>query len=421
MISKIDYLKYCLNNTELLKLDWYFTFLGILTDKELNTKYLRKNNNVLEVKLNEDWEVCDNTFTNPVFSIKDIVELNPGDMKNLKIKLTTTLGKIITNQVLLVYPFNNKLDYINDSFSVPDIEKKLATMLQNKTITIDEYLKFTNGCSFLSNLAPIINVSATYKNILPPPNLDKFKIEKVKEYDNKYGKNWRNDRLRCVEFQEELKKYDTEWLKDDPSYGKLLNKKIKDNARVKMYLTFGPEVGFDKTGENMTFIENSLMDQYPEDNKSITALFNSARSGSYDRGKETQKGGAAAKDILRATSSYNITEGDCGSKVGKSIFITKDIANSIKGRYMLVNGKPILIEDATQFINKTITIRSPMYCLNPGSSYCTTCTGSIMSLHKNGLSLTVLKISDILLNSSMKSMHNSQVSLMDYNILETIK
>lgn len=416
MINKIDYFKYCLNSTELLKLDWYYSFLVSLTSKEINTNYLRNTNSKLEVKINNEWEECDESFSLPVYTLQESINLNSGDLKNLNENITTTIGRAIANKVLLEYPLGNKISYINKKFSIPDIEDILASMLQKKTCSIAEYLKFTNSCSFLSNLSIITNVSATYKNVLPPPNLEKFKKEKSLEYDAKYGKNWRKDRLRCVEFQDELKKLDDEWLKDDPSYGKLLNKKIKDNARVKMFLSFGPEVGFDKSGEKMEFVENSLMDQYPDDTKQITAMFNSARSGSFDRGSETQKGGQAAKDILRATSSYNIKEGNCGSKLGKLITVTKDNAQALKGRYMIVSGKPILIEQPDSLIGKTITIRSPMYCKVEGSTFCTTCCGSTMTTHKNGLSLSVLNISNILLNTSLKSMHNSQVALTDLNL-----
>ena len=415
-MQKADYFRYALTTDYVLKIDWYYSFLSILTDEVIDTKYIRTTAGKLEVLVGDTWEELTDVRATPIFELKDQIKLTNQDLENIEGTVDTTVGRAIANKILLTVPFGKKMPYINAPFSVSDIEKKTAEGLSNGSIKVSEYIKLSNGATFLGGLSMLTNVAATPKNILPPPGLAEFKKKTKEEFDKKYGPDWIKDRTKCVEFQEELKRFDSEWLKDDPTLGKLLNKKIKDNARVKMYLTFGPEVGFNKDGSEMTFIENSLMDQYPEDKKQISAMFNSSRSGSFDRGNETQKGGAAAKDILRATSSYNISGDNCGSNIGLTIEINKENASGFKNRYQIVGNKLELITDPSALIGKTIVVRSPMYCKNNDSSYCKKCVGETMGDYKNGLSLSVLNISNILLNTSMKSMHNTQVSLLPFDI-----
>lgn len=420
-MKRFEYITYSLKTDNFLKLEWYVTFFSILNSSFTSNKYLRIVANRYEVEVAGKWEVLeDATIHEPIFTIKDKITLEPNTLDNQPNKIDTTLGKVIVNKVLLEHNFKDKIDYINTKVSVSDIEKILVIKLKNKEVKVSEYLSFTDSVTFIRGLSMLTNISATPKNILPPPNIDKIKKELYEKFNKKYGEDWVKDRVKVVEYQDELKKVDTEWLKDDPTLGKLLNKKIKDNARVKMYLTFGPEVGFNKDGSNMQFVSNSLMDGYPDTKEELTAMFNSSRSGSYDRGKETQKGGAAAKDILKATSNYTIKEGDCGTTMGKELLVTKDNKTSLINRNILVNGKTIKIDNPDEYIGKVIVLRSPMYCKEKGSAWCSACVGGNMKDYKQGVSLVVTNISSIILNTSMKSMHNSQVSLFNVNLKNII-
>ena len=427
-INKNTYFKLSLNSENITELGWYYSMFTIQDIDNIDSKFLRKGEyngkSCLEVKSGNNWYVLvsgDKIVTEfPIMKLTDTLTLTKEDLSNIEGSVDTTYGRAIFNRVLLVHSFNNKIGYINEPISLKKVEKIITTKMVTDEIVVKEYVKFADACSFLRGLTRITNVSATYKNVLPPPDLDKHKTRLFKEFTEKYGEDWVKDRTKIVEYQAELKKIDADWLADDPSNGKLITGKIKDNARMKMYLTFGPEVGFDKSGETMTFVSNSLSDGYPEDKEQLTAMFNSSRSGSYDRGKETQKGGAAAKDMLRSTIGYNIKGEDCGATRGKQLLVSKVNADKLLHRYMLIGNKTVKIEDPHSLIGKTIVLRSPMYCNNKDSSFCVTCVGDSMGIYKNGVSLGALEISNILLNASMKSMHNTQVKLLDYNILDTI-
>ena len=416
-MKRYEYLKYAIDKKYYMDIAWFFAFFTILDVKMKDNNYLRYKNNKFEVEYKGNWEELDFVVANePVYTMVDKLTIDKTMISTIKSPITSTIGRYFANKLLLEYPFGNKFDYIDGSISIKDIEKNIANGLIDNTIRVKEYTTFVDSINYMKNLSRIVTVSATYKNILPPDGIEKFKKDKLAEYDKKYGPNWKKDRVKVLEFKEELKNFDKEWLKDDPSYGKLTSGKITDNTRVKMYLTFGDESGFDSSKGEFEFIENSLLENYPKDSKKLTAMYNTARSGSYERGKETQKGGVAAKEILRSTSGLTIKGEDCGSKKGMTYNVTKDIAESFRGRYLLQNGKPVLIDNPEKYIGKTIQVRSPMYCLNTNDSYCSTCVGKVLSMQKDGLSMAVLNISEVITTTNMKKMHDTQLKLVDIKL-----
>lgn len=420
-MTPIEYFKQCLNTDYIYKLEWYFAIFLIYTK---DNKYVNVKNGKYFVWLNNGWEELNHKVSKeyPILTFGQEIILNKGQLENVRSDITTKVGRVVANAILLVRNFGDKIEFINDKFDAKTVEKKIAPLLRNSTILVNEYLRFTDAVSFIELLSPITNISATYKNILPPPNLDKIKKELEKEYEKKYGPGWIKDRLRLVEFQEDLKKVDEEWLKDDPTMGKLVSGKIKDNARVRMYLTFGPEVGFHKDGSKTTFVKNSLADQAPVgEREQLAAMFNSARSASYDRGKETQKGGSATKDILRSLSNYLIEPGDCGSKEGRILTVTDENQAKLMSRFMISNGKTVEITNPKALVGKTIVLRSPMYCKYPNGDYCVTCCGKALENSRNAIPTMGAAISGKIMYVSMKSMHNTQVKLKKVDIKNMIK
>lgn len=419
-MKRYDYFKYAMSKEYYMDLSWLYLCFGVLSSKMTPTKYLKYEDG-FRVDIDGQWLELDNAVDNlPLFTMLDNIEVTKDMISNIKSNTTSTIGRFLANKILLEYPLGNTIEYINSNISVGKLEDIIASGLLSGEIKVDQYVKFVDSVNYMKNLSRMVSVSATPKNILPPAGLDKFKKDKMREYDEKYGKEWKQNRLRVLEFKEELKNYDKEWLKDDPSYGKLTSGKIVNNARVKMYLTFGDEVGFDNTGKTFQFVENSLMEGYPKDKEKLAAMYNSSRSGSYDRGKETQKGGIAAKQILRSTSSLNIVDGDCGSKKGKVYIVTNELLESIKGRYIISGNKVELIEDPSKYLGKNIVMRSPMYCLSKGGTFCSVCMGKVMSNYKSGLSLATLNVSSKILGSSLKRMHDTQVKTVNIDMGECL-
>lgn len=419
-----EYLKYALTNDLYITTEWVHTFFGIMLKDFKENKYLKVTGDKAYVKLLEreeelDIKASDYLDKKPFFVFTSSIEIDPEWTVLVQGKVQTTVGRLYLNKVLLEFNFKDKISYKNSSkeLEIKALEKEIGGKMRGGSITIPEYISFTNAVSLLGTLTRLCVVSSTEKNTLPPPGISTKKKELKKKYDSQYGPNWVSDRSTVFKFQEELKKYDDEWLKDDPTYGKIVSGKVKNNARVKMYLTFGGEVGFERKSNKVKFVENSLLEQYPEDKESLTAMFNSSRAGSYDRGVETQKGGAGAKDILRASSNIKILDGDCGSKKGWKTTIDKNIAPGLTGRY-LVNGTKI--ENGEDYIGKTVEIRSPLYCKSEGSYICKKCAGDILGESPKSLSIRLLKISGALIYIPMKSMHNTQVTMTKYNLVDCL-
>lgn len=422
-MKRSDYILYAIQNKFVHKHKWFYTFFTILNNFTEN-EYLKLENNKFYVKVNGSTEELEGgNFSNvaPIYVITEPIKVSKGFLPNITEDMNTTIGRLILNHIAISNNFGDKVPYMNKEIDPSTVEKTITPLIMNDTISIKEYLNFVDSVYYLCGLGRIFNLSATPKTVVPPAGINKFKKEVKAEFDKKYGKEWTKDRTRMIEFQDKLKTLDKEWLKDDPTNGKLLGSKIKDNARVKMFLTIGPEVGFDKKSGKATMIENSLMESFPEGREELAAIFNSSRAGSFDRGHETQKGGAVAKSILRASSSIVIEDKDCGTKLGKEVYVGADNFNSFKGRYYLKDGRTVKIEEPEKLIGKTILLRSPMYCNTPGANFCAICLGEGMSMNKNGISAELLDISKTLILSALKSMHNSMLKTTNINISEMIK
>lgn len=412
MISN-DYFKYAIQNGLLDNLDWYYATMAIPASNNINNKYYTYQDGRYFVKLNDGSSemIADSTPGMPLINMFSKIKLSKNDLINIDNIVETEIRIAIVNYLLLVNPFGKKIPYINGEVKINSIESTIAEKLTNDKvsedgITIPEYIKFVDNSSMLTMFSRLVTVSATYKSLLPPPNIEKKKKELIKEYIAKYGEHVFKDYVKVTEFINDLGKIDDEWLKDDPAYGKLISGKVKNNARAKMFLTYGAEPGFDRSG-NATLVSNSLDEGWPEEAKELAQMFNISRSGSFDRGNETQKGGSAAKVVLRATNSIKIINGDCGTKLGRLFQVTKDDKDKVTGRNIFIGNNTVAI-NASNFnaqIGKNIVLRSPAYCKQINGNICTSCAGEQLSGYKDGISLIVLDISAILLAISMSAMH----------------
>lgn len=414
-----EYFKYAISKGYLKKLKWYYSVFTLQTNDTEYTKYVEGKQLVL---VNDEYESIDDIKMNePVLTMTKEITIDGELLANNDKTIKTTIGRVILNKIMLSDIFKDKISYINQRMSIGGVEKIIAKGMHNSDlIEVSEYKKFVDTIGFLQGLSRITTVSATEKSLLPPDGIDKFKKDLKKEFDDKYGKDWVKDRSVIVKYEKGLRDFDAEWMKGEPNDGFLISGKLKDTARTKMYLDFGAEVGFDTTGKNTDLVENSLLDGYPKDKDKLATMYNTSRAGSYDRGKETQKGGAAAKDMLRATSSTTILHTDCKSTEGKNIFVTKDIAEGLIGRYIIKNNKYELIDDPMKFVGKNITIRSPQYCLEKGNSLCAVCVGDVMKKYDKGINLVITELSGTLLYISMQSMHGKVLSTLDFDLNDNI-
>lgn len=412
-----EYLKHALKSGLLDDIDWYFYTMAI--SKGTN-KYLSIVDDQYFVNVGEDKVLITNRKPSEgqLLPYTHKVTIDPSWLSNVTEVIETTIGKLVINYALIESNFQDKIPYINTKMDSGKLEEIVADNLRRDVIDIPQYISFVNSCSFIQTLSRIISVAATERNITPPEGLEEFKKELSLKYDKLYGENWREDSVIVSQFANELGEFDEQYLKQDPTYGKAITKKIKDNARKKMYLTMGKPNGF---GTGSTFTEGSLLDGYPKNKEQLKTIFNDSRNGSYGRGNETQKGGAVAKELLRASISMTIEKGDCGSKIYSKLKVTEKNFESVKGLYTAGPNGPVLIEDSESLIGKEIPVRSPLYCKLEGKSFCGVCMGKTLENRKTGINLLLADVSAAILTESLKAMHNTQTKTTKVNMHEIIK
>ena len=423
----IDFLKYSIDNKYPLELKWILDVLTFIAETEYEDNYIiisnkqiyyKKfiNNNTEEILLRENYK-------EPLFNVKDELSIPKGFLPNLKKDITTTVGRLLMNYILLSNVFGDKIEYINDVFTIGDIESKYIIKLlsdkpQGNQISVEEYRKFIKMVNYINSFSKYLSIISTNKTILPAPNIDKIKKEIIEKYKKKYGEKGLRDPRVVKEIENELVKYDNEYLKDDPSVGKLLSGKTKNIARKRLYLMFG--IG-NAVIEDPKPILTSLEEGWQKDPEDLTTLYNDARGGSYSRGAETQQGGVVAKNTLRATSDIKILKTDCGSKVYRKQLVTKDNINNLVGRYANINGKlTLLTQDILiKLTDKIIDLRSPMTC-KAAPNFCTICMGEGVRDYENGMSLMASGIGGDMLNESLKKMHGVELKVveLDTNVFE---
>lgn len=366
--------------------------------------------------------IDDASVNDPLFSFSDPILIDNTWSPNVKETINTTIGRLFINQVLLADVFYDKILYTNATFSVPAIEDIISKTLtstpedvstkKKDRIYIDEYIKFVDRLQYIVMFASLCNYSATPKNIVAPPGISEFREQLIKKYGDSL-----NDIATFANFEKELKEYANEYLKDDPSNDVFLSGRAKDNGYRRMFLDFGVDTQLRKNKKIPPIIK-PLSEGWSTDKESYKNMINGIRAGSYSRGLETVNGGITAKALLRSLGSYTISYKDCQSTMGLTKIFTTSDYKKLVGRYVLDKNKWQLIEDeesAKSYIDKEITIRSPMYCKSPEGSFCHICLGKNLSLNPNGLSLAATDVSSVILNTSLKAMHGKVLSLATFD------
>ena len=361
----------------------------------------------------------------PPYQLKDTLTLNKGDVANLQKTIKATYGNLVANWLLLVYPFGSKLPYINERFSIKDVESDIERLLVStpsddeyedaSKIYVREYKKFQRAAGYITCLAQIAVPSATAKSMTGHPDRKKVKDELLTKY-----KGQLHNPSILAKIDGELTDLDREWLKDDPSTGFYIKPKSIDVVRKSAYYMMGSSGSFGDTSEE-SLISNSLADGW--DMSKFPAMANAIREGSFDRGAQTALSGAGTKHILRVMQNTKIEEEDCGRKIGFPIMITDQNKKEYVGNYILKHGAPLLIteENVDGFIGKPQTMRSPMFCQTDHAGFCAVCMGKRYGSHPTGLATAASSIGTVTMMVFMSSMHGKALKVAKYNFKESLR
>ena len=367
-------------------------------------------------------------ITEPLFQLKDPLVVTRDLYPSLKVdKLESTVGRYFLNYIVIHEVFGHRLEYINKKFSPNQIEVLIYPLIKDNpvdgeardenAIYVDDYVRCGKAVTYIESFSDVFVETITEVGLRPAPGRKQFKKELLTKYEGKL-----NDPVEMAKFEAELEKFDSDYLKQDPSYGNFMSGKVKA-ARMAAYLTQGGvSNGFTESME-VTPVIQSLEDGVSTDQKGFVAQVNEARFGSFSRGAETINGGVVAKDLLRAADNWKIVKGDCGTKNGIQRKYNKDDIRNLVGRYLLLGGKSVLIEteeQASKFTDKEIIVRSPQYCSKGKTNTCEVCAGLALSKFPDGLTIPLTEVSGGILSDSLKLMHNTKLEAVEVNLESVI-
>lgn len=354
----------------------------------------------------------------PLFTFQDVVEVDSTWAVNIPIKTTTKIGNLVINAICIAPVFKKKLDFLSGPIKLDNLEALIAKKLKDSTdkditesdITVEEMVEFVDRIYYITNFSLITNISATAKNVTIDPGFKAKKEELLKKYDGQL-----TDPVKLVEFEKELVAIDDAYLAGDPTVGKVLTGKTKNVARKKMYLDFGYERGFTDSSKINPII-NSLQEGWSLDKEQFSSYINALRSGSYSRGKETELGGVMYKRLQKALSGLVIADEDCGTTKGVNTAIDKNNYTSLVYREIKVDGKWLHIannEEATAYVDKTVELRSALYCKYDKGGFCYHCLSSLLKDSPTGISILASEMSSVVLSLFMSLMHGVSLSTAD--------
>jgi len=305
----------------------------------------------------------------PSRSIKQIK--SPDDAFNLNIYdkvrfggMTTTAGRVIFNQVL-----PPQMKFINNPIDKKMLGK-LATIIHNK-YGQKEYVEYTSRLLKIAfKYGTLASPSFSIQDFDIPADVKRIKNKIVGQSPEKV-----TDLLNHAE-----KRLEEDFTERGTNLG-----------------VIGEAGGLKGWGQTRQILVSKGLIQDNEGNvlpavpESYTEGFNSkeffqtgagTRKGISDRVLNTADTGYLSRQLVYALQRVEADPSryDCGTKKFFKLKVTKDIAPRLKGRYLLLQGKPTEITDPDKLIGKVIPLKSPLYCKNP--KLCKTCYGKLLDRNR---------------------------------------
>ena len=410
-------------------MDWVISLFCLSKDADNDNLYpfklsLNPSGHFYRNEAGEQVRIEDADPAQPLFRIKDRVDITPELVENCVEALNTTYGNVILNHLLLIYCFGSKIPFMTGKISVGKIEALIIKNFRDdplegeerdpKAFYVSEYLKFADAAFSLTSLTQTCVWASTEKNILPPDGLAEFKKSLLAKYGDKI-----EDPVVIAQIEKELIAFDAEWRKGDPGNAFFISAKSVKVARKKKFLIQGGIVGTDGNSNKMSLVRNSLyegmeVETFPE-------MASAQRLASYSRGAETMMGGVEVKWMLRASSNLTVAGDDCGSKLGMTTLVSPSNIQDIVGFYLVSQAGPVFIENEEQagtYLGKKVMRRSPMFCKLEKTDYCKVCVGKRLSDTPFALSSAVSAYGNSFLALFLAKAHGSALETEDLDIAE---
>jgi len=438
-MTRLEYLKRCITSGNIIKnKKWYITCFAIplLKEEVVDIDKLEPYSivtkldglyfvDILSVQENGTHskqlvKITDYKKDTPLFSFQELIEVDTSWLPSIKSKQETKIGVLIINSLCIYAAVGTKLDYLNQTIKMDEIESILVNRVKNddvagpNDITVKEMINCINKFTFLSNLATLINIAATPKAITPPPGIDKIRKDLAKEYEGQL-----HDPVKVVELETRLNQIDQDYLADDPAAKKIFNKKSR-TARKKMFLIYGETKDFVAGSNNV--VVPSLTEGVDTSPENFPLYMNDLRYGSFSRGASTQLSGYSYKVLQRSLSGLAVSKDPCNTTKGLKREINAKNYNKLVNRYIKEGGWKLIstLDEAKAYIDKTVEIRSSMYCTSPGNTVCYKCMSENYKNSPNGITNLAATISDTLMNLFLKMMHGTTTEVIEIKMTDLV-
>lgn len=353
----------------------------------------------------------------PKFNIRDTFRLEAGEYTN-KQEVETTVGSFIFNKLMIEGMLESIIPngYYNEVINKKGFSKLvdyISEGLMMERIPVNPTLiKWLKQYEFYGMKACTI-FSPSYSEGLLRRNTsvlkEKEKILKSKKIETTQDMSELEDTL--VESARKILSDDTGMtLFDSGARGSF------DNDYKNMNLMLGP-VAIPGSDGKFDMVTSNYIDGLQKED--LIACGNVVVNSAYPKAVGTQEGGYLTKQYYAAYQSIQCDEDntDCGTKLGLDMVLTEnDVDDYLYQNIMTSKGPVVLTNDnKSQFIGKRVIIRSSMFCKS--DKICSVCAGRRFYMMKiKNIGLTSGRVSNTLLNASMKNFHNAKVKFDEVNI-----
>lgn len=409
-MDKITFLKLCLKMKSYEKRNWILASFGLPVEQTrkrdlyephvVDGKWVYLDDTGL-VTLNE--EVKDE----PLFDPDKTMTLVQGDLVNVTDTVKTTIGNVMFNAIVFVFPFGDRVPFYNKKVTGKYLDELIAGLLKSKVITAKERTgKFTVAMGYLTVFTQLLVPAATPKSLRAPEGIEKLRDDFLRENADRM-----HTETAAAELDAILTKALREHLKGDPSLKHLLSSKSFATVRKMMYGSIGSAKALDDLNKVM-YTGKSLKEGWgPED---MYEIANNLRTGSSLRGTETQQGGYTAKKLTRAYQNTKIIEDDCKSDIGMRLKITKANYELYVGRYLVGVKDPLDKAKLSSLIGKEVIMRDPNACKTTPPSFCVTCFGDGVGKSDVGLGSQMAGLGGQFLAIKLSLFHVNELKLEEF-------
>lgn len=317
--------------------------------------------------------------------------------------LVTTMGRLYFNYGALVEPFGDLIPYVNQRWNIHKIESDyIFESIRKNLITVEQIKHYSRNITWMGHFTELSDPTFTQKTLVIDPAILKRKAELLEEHKEAIANN---DEIVMSKIEQELVSMDKKSVEGDTSslYYNYTSKKSYEIHRKAMFIMGGMRPNFGSEG--YSFTTNSLEDGWNVDN--IPALYNSIRSATYSRAKETAKGGEQTNFLIRIFQNTEITQQDCQTKRYLPVKLTKDIIQQYIYRNIIVNDEIVTLteDNIDQYLDQDVYMRSPQFCQTQ-NGYCYTCMGeAFRTINVDLLTMACINISGVFTLSSLKKAH----------------